>query len=495
MKRPSEIRRVPIGAIAPRPLRGSRAVTSRSAERAARLRRRARGQSMLLIALCMLLLVALVALAIDGGGMLGERREAQNSVDGAALAGTRYMLPAYEEMIRLNDYDVDGSQALEDAIRTKIENYAAANGIEANSLVAYFVNDNKQLVTTNIGEDRGKGHCGNGQAAGPCEVGANGLVPWSLGAKGIMVKGTARTDSFFMSIFGWNQVGAAASATAFMGVGAMVDNIKLVPLGLFSNTFPDLSDLEPGQHWPLINSEVGYGSGNSGWVNYNVESSGSAQLLQAWLICGFNPSWNRAQWDANCPSGSNVNGSGPTKHYKNLDSDNPPDGEPDIPLQPEGAPTFIGSLVYGDGKYGWWLQGSSGQVNSNCKDFEKRVQDEDAANNYQGTVVLFPIFDIKREGTGTGTMYHVRLVVAFRIYDHKSPPAPETKDYVSCKPSNPPTATPCPNYPDCLATPTPSANKIQWHIEGDVERIYSTSSHGRHGSLRDTIAHTIFLDN
>jgi hypothetical protein len=426
---------------------------------------------MLLIALCMLLLVALVALAIDGGGMLGERREAQNSVDGAALAGVRYMLPAYEEMIRLNDYDVDGSQALEDAIRTKIDNYAAANGIQANSLVAYFINDNKQLVTSNIGEDRGKGHCGNGQAAGPCEVGANGLVPWSLGAKGIMVKGTARTDSFFMSIFGWNQVGASASATAFMGVGAMVDNIALVPMGLYSDTFPDLSDLEPGDHYVLINSEVGFGSGNWGWVCYNHNASCSASLAKAWLICGFNPSWTFAQWNANCPN-QNVSGEGPTKHYKNLDSNG--DGNPDSPLQPEANITYIGSIVYGDGKYGWWVQGSSGAVNSNCKDFEQRVKDEDRANNYQGTVVLFPIFDLQPWGNGTDQYYHVRLIVAFRIYDHKI--GGEELDYVSCNPSNPPTATPCPNYPNCLATPTPSTSKIKWRIEGDVERIYSTSS-------------------
>jgi hypothetical protein len=440
---------------------------------------------MLLIALCMLLLVALVALAIDGGGMLGERREAQNSVDGAALAGTRYMLPAYEEMIRLNDYDVDGSQALEDAIRTKIDNYAAANGIQANSLVAYFVNDNKQLVTANIGEDRGKGHCGNGQAAGPCEVGANGLVPWSLGAKGIMVKGTARTDSFFMSIFGWNQVGASASATAFMMVGAAVDNISLVPMGLFSNTFPDLSDLEPGQHWPLINSEVGFGSGNWGWVCYNETASCSATLAKEWLTCGYNPSWNDAQWYANCV-GANNDGSGPTRLYSSVEG-----SDPLRPLLPDYE--LYPSLIYGDGEYGMWLQGSSGAVNSNCKDFEQRVKAEDKANNYQGTVVLFPIFDLQYDGGGTSTYYHVRLVVAFRIYDHKIPG--EEKDYVSCNPSNPPTATPCPNYPDCLATPTPSGSRTKWRIEGDVERIYSTTSRGRHGSLRDTTVHVVALDN
>lgn len=472
MKQSNEIRRVPLNTVS----RASRPLPAHTGGRLERARRRARGQSMLLIALCMLLLVALVALAIDGGAMLGERREAQNAVDGATLAGTRYMLPYYVQMIEANEfYDVDGSGGLEDNIRVRIENYAAANGIVTSTLEAYFITDNKQLVTVNVGEERGNGRCGVGQSAGPCQVGANGVVPWSLGAKGIMVKGTARTDSFFMNIFGWEQVGAAASATAFMGVGAAVDNINVVPMGLFSSTFPDLSDLEPGMHFTLIEADVGFGSGNWGWVNYNVESSGSAQLAEGWLVCGFNPSWSRAQWNANCPRYDNVNGAGPTKHFENVS---------ETVITPTTSPTFIGSLVYGDGYYGWWLQGSSGAVNSSCQEFERRIRNEDTGD---GVVVLFPIFDIKKGSGGTDTMYHVRLIVAFRIYE----------DDVSCRPSLPPTPTFTPiGWTGPTPTPNPNAgNRTRWHIEGDVERIYSTSSRGRHGSLRHTTVHTVFLDN
>jgi hypothetical protein len=471
MRLSSEIRKVPVRAAASR---ASRPLAPPPAGRLGRTRRKLRGQSMLLIALCMLLLVALVALAVDGGAMLGERREAQNAVDGATLAGTRFMLPHYVQMVQDNEnYDVDGSGGLEDAIRTRIENYAATNGVMTSTLQAYFINDNKQLVTVNVGEERGNGRCGVGQSAGPCQVGANGVVPWSLGAKGIMVKGTAKTDSFFMSIFGWDQVGANATATAFMGVGAAVDNISVVPMGLFSSTFPDLSDLEPGDHYTLLDADVGFGSGNWGWVNYNEEASGSAQLAEGWLVCGFNPSWTIEQWMANCPRYDNVNGSGPTKHYENV---SPSD------IRPRTTETFIGSLVYGDGYYGWWLQGSSGAVNSSCMEFERRIRDEDDGN---GVVVLFPIFDIQRGGGGTDTYYHVRLIVAFRIYE----------DDVSCRPSLPPTPTPCPVGWTC-ATPTPGGgNRTRWHVEGDVDRIYSTASRGRHGSLRHTTVHVVFLDN
>jgi hypothetical protein len=435
---------------------------------------------MLLIALCMMLLVAVIALAIDGGSLLGQRREAQNSVDGAALAGTHFMLrgngtyDGYMDMVAVNDYDINGSQGFEDAIRREIETYAARNGVVTSTLEAYFVTDDKQLVTANIGEERGQGHCGIGQARGPCQVGENGFVPWALGAKGIYVKGTARTDSFFMSIFGWDKIGAAASATAFMGVGALADNIGLMPMGLFTRTFANFGDFQYGDFYQLINADTTYGSGNWGWVNYNGINSGSRIDVEAWLVCGFNPSITMNQWTQWCPDSRyrNVAGYGPTQHYMN-NQDN---------IWP-GPITMVPFIKYGAGLDGWWLQGSSGGVNANCQDFESRIQRDDEG---QGVVVLFPIFDEQVElgGGGSGTRYHVRLVIAFRIFEGD----------VSCRPSTAPTPVPCPTCP----TPTPissSGNKTHWVVSGYVDHVYSTSTAGQHGDLRHTTVPDVFLDN
>ena len=66
MKQSSQIRRVPVRTMASR---ASVPVAVLSAGPLGRIRRKVRGQSLLLIALCMLLLVALVALAIDGGAI------------------------------------------------------------------------------------------------------------------------------------------------------------------------------------------------------------------------------------------------------------------------------------------------------------------------------------------------------------------------------------------------------------------------------------------
>ncbi len=79
-----------------------------------------RGQALILIALGLVALLAITALAVDGGNALAERREAQNAVDNAALAAA-YSLAA------------NGTQA---QARAAAENITASNGYtEANSTV------------------------------------------------------------------------------------------------------------------------------------------------------------------------------------------------------------------------------------------------------------------------------------------------------------------------------------------------------------------------
>ncbi len=48
-----------------------------------------KGQTLVIVALALFALIALVALAIDGGNLMAERRRMQNAADAAALAGAR----------------------------------------------------------------------------------------------------------------------------------------------------------------------------------------------------------------------------------------------------------------------------------------------------------------------------------------------------------------------------------------------------------------------
>jgi uncharacterized membrane protein len=52
------------------------------------------GQSLIVIAVVMIGLIALMGLAIDGGNLFLQRRNAQNAADAAALAGTRLLAQA-----------------------------------------------------------------------------------------------------------------------------------------------------------------------------------------------------------------------------------------------------------------------------------------------------------------------------------------------------------------------------------------------------------------
>ena len=76
-----------------------------------------RGQTLVVVAVMIVVLVAFLGLVIDGGNVYAQRRQLQNAADAAALAGAR-------EWARSWGKD-------EGAARTKIDEYAARNGVEA----------------------------------------------------------------------------------------------------------------------------------------------------------------------------------------------------------------------------------------------------------------------------------------------------------------------------------------------------------------------------
>src|SRR5829696_877388 len=104
------------------------------------------GQAAVIIALSLLLLIAIVGLAIDGGSMYNQRRVAQNSADAAAMATTRAMLDMYEEMIFTYPYDEDGTEEQDDAPNAILREYLASHGVQRDDVQAYYVTDAKQVT-------------------------------------------------------------------------------------------------------------------------------------------------------------------------------------------------------------------------------------------------------------------------------------------------------------------------------------------------------------
>jgi len=142
-----------------------------------------RGQALVLIALAFAALLALLALAIDGGNAYAQRRRAQNAADAAALAGTRRLW----EIRRQGGSETD----LLIAMREAIDAHGVFNVDGApNAFEAFYVDE-------------------NGQVLGP--VGSGSIPP---AARGVQVTVINRFDAFFAGVFGFDPMEVRAMATA-----------------------------------------------------------------------------------------------------------------------------------------------------------------------------------------------------------------------------------------------------------------------------------------
>jgi|GEM_PF-2838221 len=414
-----------------------------------------RGQSTVIIALCMVVLIAFVGLAVDGGSLYLQRRTAQNASDGAALAGTRTMLDAYDNMI----YDtrgeiVDGNAAIEADIWNSITQTAILNNVNIDTLQAYFVNESKQIISVTSNEENA---CGTNPGMAPCTVGLNGSVPWTQGVKGITVLTEAKTEAFLLGLVGFNEIRAVAPATAYMGV-SVDSGAPLLPMGFFTDT-EEIDDFKVGNIYTLMEGNERRTPGNWGYLNYNGQV-GSASDMRGWLACSYNPMLRtHDEWKRWCPQYQSLtNLTGPTKYW--LGWPEPGDNVPDA------GPFYDYKMKWGEGIDGWWIAGNSGEVRSNCDDLRDFIHNI----REQQQEWLVPIID-KRVGAGgqDNTKYHVLVLAYFLIHD----------SYVECHPK-----------PD----PITGERIRSWRIRGIYKGMYSPGGAGRHGDLTHWSAHTVFLD-
>jgi len=416
-----------------------------------RVRRKARGQVIPIIALALLVLVAIVGLAVDGGSMFGQRREAQNASDGAAMASTRKMLELYQAMIKITLVDRNGYASEENLIKAELDATAARNGIDVNSenVKAYFVNDQKQIVTSYTGGDNG---CG---AVNPCQVGDNNSVPWRLGAKGIIVTTQAATGSFFMAIFGHNEVSSSASATAYMGIASDTrGEVGLLPIGFFTETVR-LANLEVGRNYTLIEGSTRQGSGNWGYIDFNGRGN-PVPVVNAWIACGYNPTIRTlAEWQRWCtisPHNGESRAFGPIQYWTG--SATPYEVENPVLTGPYES-EFLEWPADPDG---WWVAGSSGTTMSTCQFFQ-----EFAARTLNDEYYV-PVFDRNNGQGGNNTKFHLIGLARFRILDED----------IRCN--------------------NEGGDGEHWAVRGTYLSRISTGGVGRHGDVRHTSNPVVFLE-
>jgi len=172
--------------------------------------RHERGQTLIIIAVALVGLLALAGLAIDGGNLFMKRRRAQNAADAGALAGTRLISLA---MMTCDAIDTAGLDA---KIARVVNEYAEENGIsDTNAVLGDEVNDNIVAYYVNSSETR------------LATVG-EGTVPMSTSGVEVELQDQHRT--YFLVVVGIRNIPSRAQAMAMAGV------VRELPAG--SNLIP-----------------------------------------------------------------------------------------------------------------------------------------------------------------------------------------------------------------------------------------------------------------
>lgn len=157
------------------------------------------GQIAVILALAMVGLLAFTALAIDGGNMYLQKRNAQNAADAGAIAGTREV----HRILHLDPDDAEYPADPDTELRAEINEFVQSNGVPDTAEDASgVVNDNIQVFYLDV----------NGDPIGSVEVGSVGYVPSE--SRGIGVEASIPFDTFLAGLIGRPNAQATATAGA-----------------------------------------------------------------------------------------------------------------------------------------------------------------------------------------------------------------------------------------------------------------------------------------
>jgi len=108
-----------------------------------------------------------------------------------------------------------------------------------------------------------------------------------------------------------------------------------------------------------------------------------------------------------------------------------------------------------------------------------------------GTYLYFPIFDATYDNGSEGLNYHIRAIASFFV---RKPTGNPGLDDISCRPTNPPTATPPPAPTPTATSVSGGGNNLKWFIRGKAVRFFDNTSSGRIGDIIHAFGRTIVLD-
>jgi hypothetical protein len=181
-----------------------------------------RGQSIIVIAFIVIILLALVAVVVDVGNAYAQRRVAQNAVDSAAMAGVKVL----SEGLVNGDPNGQFFGATDDMVMQAIEDYAEINSLNPNAVVAWYIDGDGQRLRQ-VGTTPG--------SLVPRKlVDANGVLQE---VQGVDVKGDLPFNTYFAHLIGFSTMTASAPAQAWVLAGPCGGD-KLFPITMITSTFP-----------------------------------------------------------------------------------------------------------------------------------------------------------------------------------------------------------------------------------------------------------------
>ena len=198
--------------------------------------RNEKGQSVVMVAIFMSLLLGLTAIVTDVGYLFFQRRHVQNTADAAALAGARAL--------------IDGDESIDQIVYQDVKAYVENNGLNENNIL-----NKPELQGIRKSND-------------------DTQVPVVLGTEHSL---------FFARVFGFAQGGVEARAVAEMGP---LDTIEggVIPIGV---PFEVIGSGE-GQDIDVIEFQMTFGPGNWGWISF--EGTGNQfnpNTIANLLIAGY----------------------------------------------------------------------------------------------------------------------------------------------------------------------------------------------------------------
>ncbi|MFP4346097.1 MAG: pilus assembly protein TadG-related protein [Anaerolineales bacterium] len=303
-----------------------------------------RGQSMILIALAIVGLIAVIGLALDGGRLHTNRRLAQNAADAAALAGAQLLL-----------YGACDGGPSDAAIRDAIIKYISQNGVPvdpgnpAANINAWYVNGYEQRL----------------QGVGLGSVPAD--------ARGVEVETWYSEDTTFMRVVGTDDMETGGAAMALVGpIIQLPGGMPILPVAV-----PDdvVVGMPSGTEFEVENDvfckvydgqcigDPGDASSMRGWLNfdyiYNIEHYTQHDPLRRTL---------KATTNAN-----------DIRRYITGEIPTPPIF---LGTQPEPLPPDPPVTVYIDGDF---IHGEPGQ---------KQTANHAIFDHWAGETVFLPVFDV-----------------------------------------------------------------------------------------------------